>query len=339
MLQMPREKVLGKIFWEVYPDKINSDTKNKFQQVMGGYDIEPFEYFSDITLRWYEISPYSSEKGITVYFKNISERKQSEIKLNELNKNLQKQAKQLAVSNEELERFAYVTSHDLQEPLRMVTSFLQLLQKKYDAQLDDTAQKYINFAVDGASRMKTLILDLLEFSRISSFVEDHTVINLNNVITKTLLLLKPAIDEAEAVINISNLPRVCGNESQLMQLFQNLISNGIKYRNQQNPVIDIGCFDTPDEWEFYIKDNGIGIDEKFYEKIFIIFQRLHNRKEYAGTGIGLAICKKIVELHGGKIWVESAAGKGSKFCFTIKKVQTSNEMDSHTLCADTKEKT
>ena len=301
----------------------------------------------DGTIIWYSVSGNQVHNsngkvvGVCVAVNNITERKLAELQLQEnekaitnLNENLKKRAEELAVSNEELERYAYVTSHDLQEPLRMVTSFLQLLQKKYDQQLDDTAQKYINFAVDGAARMKTLILDLLEFSRISSVKQRHTIINLNDVVAKTRLALKAPIDESQATINVPFLPQVCGNESQLLQLFQNLISNAIKYKSNLKPVIEIGYTETPGEWQFYVQDNGIGIDQKFFEKIFIIFQRLHNKKEYEGTGIGLAICKKIVELHGGKIRVESSKEHGSKFYFTILKLQMFDGNDAEMLCPD-----
>jgi PAS domain S-box-containing protein len=253
------------------------------------------------------------------FIRDITDRKLASNLLKELNDHLQKQTKLLATSNEELERYAYVASHDLQEPLRMVTNFLQLLQKKYDDKLDETAQKYINFAVDGAIRMKTLVMDLLEFSKISIAKLPHKPINLNDVVYQIRQGLKISIDESNATINVQSLPEVSGNESQLSQLFQNLISNAIKYRGVQQPVINIGYTEKAEELQFYVKDNGIGIDAKFFDKIFIIFQRLHNTTEYSGTGIGLALCKKIVELHGGKIWVESVVGGGSKFYFTILK--------------------
>ena len=270
-----------------------------------------------------ELSILPIQQGETEFFcafiRDISARKQSEEKVSELHNNLLEQSKKLMTSNEELENYAYVTSHDLQEPLRMVTSFLQLLQKKYDHQLDDTAQKYINFAVDGAGRMKTLILDLLEFSRIRSVDQDHKIISLNDVVSTSLLSLKASIDETNCIVYVPQLPEVSGNEIQLLQLFQNLLSNAIKYKGAEDPVIRIDYSETDTHFQFAVKDNGIGIDPKFYEKIFVIFQRLHNKKNYKGTGIGLAICKKIVELHNGKIWVESAE-LGSVFHFTIQKV-------------------
>ncbi len=250
---------------------------------------------------------------------DITERAKAHKKIDELNIILEKRAEELAISNKELEQFAYVTSHDLQEPLRMVTSFLQLLKRKYESQLDETAQKYIGYAVDGADRMKTLILDLLEYSRISTYKENHITVDLNKVLAGTLHTLKAAIDESQASVITASLPVVPGNKSQLMQLFQNLIGNALKYRSALKPVVEIGYIDKEDEWEFFVNDNGIGIEPKFFEKIFIIFQRLHNRNEYEGTGIGLSVCKRIVELHGGKIWLESAIETGSKFYFTIPK--------------------
>jgi two-component system CheB/CheR fusion protein len=265
---------------------------------------------------------------------DITHLKENEIAITQLNQNLEKHIQKLAESNEELERFAYVASHDLQEPLRMVTSFMQLLKSKYSDQLDATAQKYIHFAVDGASRMKTLIHDLLEISRIGSLPAVHREINTTDVIRKTLAALKRVLDESQAKINVLSLPVVYGNESQLLQLFQNLISNAIKYTANVIPEITISWSETPGEWQFCVADNGIGIDPQSYEKIFIIFQRLHNQKDYTGTGIGLAICKKIIELHGGKIWVESSKGNGSKFYFTILKMQTSPVDSTKLVCSN-----
>jgi PAS domain S-box-containing protein len=265
---------------------------------------------------------------------DITHLKENEIAITQLNQNLEKHIQKLAESNEELERFAYVASHDLQEPLRMVTSFMQLLKSKYSDQLDATAQKYIHFAVDGASRMKTLIHDLLEISRIGSLPAVHREINTTDVIRKTLAALKRVLDESQAKINVLSLPVVYGNESQLLQLFQNLISNAIKYTANVIPEITISWSETPGEWQFCVEDNGIGIDPQSYEKIFIIFQRLHNQKDYTGTGIGLAICKKIIELHGGKIWVESSKGNGSKFYFTISKMQTSPVDSTKLVCSN-----
>jgi PAS domain S-box-containing protein len=258
-------------------------------------------------------------KGMLCMVTDITERKNSEEELTQLNNALKKSADELVASNRELEKFAYAASHDLQEPLRMVSGFLQLLQDKYGNELDDTAQKYINFAVDGASRMKTLIFDLLEFSRVSTVKKENTLIDLNELVNKTLLNLRAAVEESKAVVTVQKLPKVFANEFHLIQLFQNLIGNAIKYRGSESPLIEIGFAEKDSMREFFVRDNGIGIDPVNYERVFVIFQRLHNRTEYAGTGIGLAVCRKIVELHGGKIWVESSKGKGSTFYFTLPK--------------------
>ncbi|CAN5891507.1 hypothetical protein BH11BAC7_BH11BAC7_06620 [soil metagenome] len=233
------------------------------------------------------------------------------------NEDLEKRASDLQASNTELERFAYVASHDLQEPLRMVSSFLLLLKKRYGGELDETADQYIHFATDGAERMKKLIHDLLEYSRVGVNTDDFTTIDLNQLLSYITIPFKDHFLADGAELKIGALPAIDGRKAQFIQLFQNLLSNAIKYKSREALKIEIGCVERTDHYEFFIRDNGLGIDEKFHEKIFVVFQRLHNRLEYAGTGIGLSICKKIVEGHGGKIWVESSQGKGSTFRFTI----------------------
>lgn len=250
---------------------------------------------------------------------DITDQKNNELAVARLNEQLKARANELVSSNEELERFAYVASHDLQEPLRMVSSFLQLLQKKYKDQLDQTATQYIDFAVDGAERMKRLILDLLEYSRVGTNKDVLAETNVSDVVTQVLKNYDSKITERDAVIRTGLMPTVMANRMQLTQLMQNLVGNALKYNTSFVPEIEINCEEKPDCWQFSVKDNGIGIDPKFNEKVFIIFQRLHNKKQFSGTGIGLAICKKIVERHGGSIWIESALGKGSTFFFTLKK--------------------
>lgn len=246
--------------------------------------------------------------------------KKYEQELLALNQQLQKNAKELSASNTELERFAYAASHDLQEPLRMVTSFLELLKLKYAPQLDDTAGKYIAYAVDGASRMKILIMDLLEYSRINTKVFSSQAVDLEEVIARLENVFAEDITKYQIKIIKGTLPVLTANYEQMVQLLQNLISNAIKYRKaDQNLVIEIKAELVADEYQFSIKDNGIGFDMKFSDKIFIIFQRLHLKEDYPGTGVGLAICNKIVSRHQGKLWVESLPGKGSTFCFTIPK--------------------
>ena len=221
-------------------------------------------------------------------------------------------------SNEELQQFAYVASHDLQEPLRMVSSYTQLLADKYSGQLDEKAEKYINYAVDGAVRMQQLIQALLAYSRVTTKGGDIEKVESANALQRALVNLETAIADSGAEITHDVLPPVAADETQLMQLFQNLIGNAIKFRGEAAPHIHIGVTKEDAYWRFGIADNGIGIEERYRDKIFIIFQRLHTRREYPGTGIGLAICKRIVTRFGGRIWLESEAGKGSVFYFTLK---------------------
>lgn len=233
---------------------------------------------------------------------------------------LQRTLERLARSNQDLETFAYAASHDLQEPLRTISSFVQLLSQRYQGKIDADADKYINLVTDGANRMSAMITDLLEFSRIQSQGASFTIIDLNQVLRDALTNLGVTIKESSATVSYDSLPLILGDASQLTQLFQNLIGNGIKYHKiSETPLIHVGV--TPEEAgndiHFYVRDNGIGIESKHIEKLFVIFHRLHARDQYPGTGVGLAICKKIVERHGGRIWVESEPGKGSTFHFTL----------------------
>jgi len=257
--------------------------------------------------------------GVACFAKDITDLKTAGAKLLELNNSLEKRAAELAVSNGELERFAYVASHDLQEPLRMVSSFLQLLQRKYNDQLDETARKYIHFSVDGAERMKQLINDLLQYSRVGTSSLEITQVNMEEVMEDVLLLFRNEVHTIDAEIIIGPMPVIEAGKSAMAQLMQNLVGNALKYRSIEKPMVTISAKELPDAWEFMVKDNGIGIDAQYREKIFVIFQRLHNKDQFNGTGIGLAICKKIIECYQGKIWVESEFGKGSKFIFAIPK--------------------
>ena len=222
-------------------------------------------------------------------------------------------------SNQELEQFAYVASHDLQEPLRMVSSYTQLLAQRYEDQLDDKAKKFIGYAVDGAVRMQRLINDLLAYSRVSSQGKDFETIDAHAVLGEALRNLAAAIKENQALIINEDLPTVRADATQLCQLFQNLIANAIKFKGADLPRIYIAASDLGHEWCFTVQDNGIGIEEQYADKVFVLFQRLHTRLEYPGTGIGLAICKRIVERHGGRIWFDSEPGKGTTFSFTLPK--------------------
>lgn len=251
---------------------------------------------------------------------DISYRKEHEKSLKKLNEQLEKHAIDLERSNAELEQFAYIASHDLQEPLRMVTSFLNQLERKYNDQLDDKAQQYIYFAVDGARRMRQIILDLLEFSRVGRLEEKKTTIDLNQIIDDYCALRKSAIEENSAVIRYGNLPEVSSYKTPVTQVFHNLIDNAIKYaRPGVAPEVRINSTDRGKYWEFEIRDNGIGIEEEYFEKIFVIFQRLHDKSEYSGSGMGLAIVRKIMDNLGGEIWLTSDPEKGSSFFFTLPK--------------------
>jgi PAS domain S-box-containing protein len=251
---------------------------------------------------------------------DISERIKYEDSLCELNKILKKNIKELQISNEQLEQFAFIASHDLQEPLRMISSFLNQIERKYGHQLDDKAQQYIHFATDGAKRMKQIILDLLEYSRAGKLSDPIESVNLNELINDYRALRRRLIKEKKASIIVDALPDVKCFKVPLIQTLHCLLDNAIKYvKETEPPIIRISALETESYWQVTIEDNGIGIDSQFFDKIFIIFQRLHNRDKYGGTGIGLSIAKKHVESWGGKIWVESESGNGSKFCFTIDK--------------------
>ena len=230
---------------------------------------------------------------------------------------LNERAKDLARSNSELQQFAYVASHDLQEPLRMVASFTQLLAKRYKDQLDDDARDFINYAVDGATRMQTLISDLLNYSRVGTQGKPLALTDLDALLKRVLESIQFAIEESGAVISSEPLPPVMADPQQLGQLFQNLLTNAIKFHGEQPPRIQILSERKEGEWKISVRDNGIGISQEHADRIFVIFQRLHTKTEYPGTGIGLAICKKIVERHGGRIWIEPSPGGGTTFCFTI----------------------
>jgi PAS domain S-box-containing protein len=258
------------------------------------------------------LSPLVSDEGMLVSsaIRDVTERKQTEDAL-------KRSAADLAHSNAELEQFAYIASHDLQEPLRAVSGCMQLLQQRYQGQLDARADELITHAVDGSSRMQTLIRDLLAYARVSTRGRDLEPIDSETVLKEALSNLATVIQESGAVVTHGALPTVAADPTQLLQVFQNLIGNAIKYRGERPPEVHIDVEHRAGEWQFTMRDNGIGIDPQYFERIFGIFQRLHTRREYPGTGIGLALCKKIIERHGGRIWVASKPEAGATFCFTI----------------------
>jgi PAS domain S-box-containing protein len=317
------DDVIGQMFWATpwwtHSPVLQEQLKDAIARAARG-ELVRFEaehiladqtaIFVDFTLK-----PVFDEEGKVIMLipegRDITDRRQAELEL-------QNQKQDLARSNAELQQFAYVASHDLQEPLRMITSYLELLERRYKGQLDERADKFIAYAVDGATRMQTLINDLLSYSRVGTSTQDWKTVDCEKIVQNVLSNLHLSIIQSCAVITHDALPTVNADSSQLTQLFQNLISNAIKFhREEEVPQIHIGVDCTNGKWLFSVQDNGIGMEAQYLERIFIIFQRLHSKTEYPGTGIGLAVCKKIVERHGGHLRVESQPDHGSTFYFTL----------------------
>jgi light-regulated signal transduction histidine kinase (bacteriophytochrome) len=250
------------------------------------------------------------QKLFTVILRDVTERKRAQAALQHTTEDLQR-------SNRDLEQFAYVASHDLQEPLRAVGGYVKLLQLRFPDKLDAKAQGYISGAFDGATRMEQLIRDLLAFSRVAMRGDPFVPADLEDALRQALRNLEASLTSTQATVAHDPLPTLSADAGQIRQLFQNLIGNALKFHGEQPPNIHIGAQSQDGRWVFWVRDNGIGIEPQYYEKIFHIFQRLHTRKDYPGTGIGLAICKRIVERHGGTIWVESQPGQGSTFYFSL----------------------
>jgi light-regulated signal transduction histidine kinase (bacteriophytochrome) len=253
--------------------------------------------------------------------KDITERKRAEAELRQAHDDLGRKAEELQRSNSELEQFAYVASHDLQEPLRMVSSYTQLVLRRYGERLDGEAKEFMAYVVDGAARMKQLIEDLLAYSRVGTRGKEFKPVAVESAVRRAIGNLRAAIEEAGATVTYDALPTVAADDVQLAQLFQNLIGNALKFRAASVPRIHVSAAEKESEWEFAVNDNGIGIEPQYFERIFMVFQQLHTKGEYPGTGIGLAICKKVAERHGGRIWVESKPGEGSSFHFTLPKTK------------------
>jgi PAS domain S-box-containing protein len=312
ILGTKKEDIIGRNFWQFYPDLVSTTFYNQFLTAIEKNEVVQFEDYYTILGIWLEVSAYPSGSGLSIYFKDITQRKINEEELKKINK-------ELALSNSELEQFAFVASHDLQEPLRMITSFLSQLEKKYTHVLDDKGKKYIHFATDGAIRMRDIILDLLEFSRVGRTEESKESVDVSTLLEEVVGLNRKIIQEKKAKVRWQeDLPVLHTFRSPLRLVFQNLINNGLKYQEVNSaPEVFVSAKKTKFGWHFTVSDNGIGINPAYFDKIFNIFQRLHQKEEYSGTGVGLAICKKIVENMGGEIWVESEEGMGSKFSFTI----------------------
>ncbi|MEI6815065.1 MAG: CHASE3 domain-containing protein [Bacteroidota bacterium] len=334
------EDVLGytqeELFSRPYHEFLHPDDKTKTIEAVRNMNKEGSKLAienrcirKDGTFRWLAWKAVPIDDVRYASARDITEQKMAAESIKKMNEELENRVElrtaELKRSNEELQQFAYVASHDLQEPLRMVASYVQLLEKKYKGQLDEKADTYIGFAVDGASRMKALINDLLDFSRVDSKAKSMKPTDMNETIEEVTHNLKMAIKENKASVEvIGNLPTIIAESIQMVQLFQNIINNAIKFKGEKTPIIRISSEELKDKWLFTIRDNGIGIEKEYWDRIFIIFQRLNNREEYPGTGIGLSICRKIVERHEGKIWLESEMGKGTTFHFTIHKFPINN---------------
>ena len=332
------EEVLGKVTHDLLKTEFPHSLKETCEQFLckGYWEGELIHTKRDgekitVSSRW---ALQKDENNIPIGFmeinSDITERKKAEESLKEAHSKLEQKVQErtaklnilveeLKRSNEELKQFAYVTSHDLQEPLRTIASFTQLLKRRYGNKLDKDADEFINYIVDGANRMQIMIRALLDYSRVNTRSSEFKPSDFEGILDQTLSSLKIAIDESKAIITIDPLPTLRVDDKQMIQLFQNLISNAIKFRKTNESIkIHISCEKVSTNYIFSVSDNGIGIETQFKDRIFEVFQRLHTRDEYSGTGIGLAVCKKIVERHGGQIWVESRLGEGSIFYFTIR---------------------
>jgi PAS domain S-box-containing protein len=321
MLGYTKEELALLTYYDITPEKWHSAEKEIIRREISekGYTgVFEKEYIKKdgsvfpAELRVFQIKDDDGKpEGMIGIVRDITERKQ-------LEKKLQNHVKDLERSNRELEQFAYVASHDLQEPLRMVSSFTQLLAQKYREKLDQNAMEYIHYAVDGANRMQRLINDLLAYSRVQTKGKEFVKVDMHLVIGQAVSMLSQTISSRNALVSNGELPSVFADESQMVQVFMNLISNAVKFC-KTDPVIYISAVESEGFWVFSVKDNGIGIEKQYFNKIFQIFQRLHTKDEYIGTGIGLALCQRIVERHGGKIWLESELDKGTIFYFSLPK--------------------
>jgi PAS domain S-box-containing protein len=326
---VPREKLIGADFSNYFtePDKAREGYQRVFAEgFVRDYPLAIRHASGRVTDVLYNATVYRNEaggvQGVFAAARDVTERKRIEAELAQYRDHLEELVKlrtaELAHSNQELEQFAYVASHDLQEPLRAVAGYLGLIESRLRGELDDKSQSHLDGAVQGAARMHALITDLLALSRVGTQGKAFEPTDLNSVLDRALQSVNASVQEAGAKITRDPLPTLCVDAGQMAQLFQNLFGNAVKFRSDRPPEIHVSAQrQADDQWLFAVRDNGIGIEPQYFERIFLIFQRLHTRKEYPGTGIGLAICKKIVERHGGRIWVESQPGQGSTFFFTI----------------------
>ncbi|MEQ1825836.1 MAG: ATP-binding protein [Pirellula sp.] len=326
-LHVPPEMFLNKKVQEIFPPEIASLLSDAVRRAAQSKTVVEVDYplTSNGNEEWFEARLQQLKSGqILAIIRDITNRKQTEASLQQLlderqhhSQLLAQRAVELSRSNSELEQFAYVASHDLREPLRMVRNFCNLLQERFSQSLEPKAKEYLGFAVDGAKRMQFMIDDLLEYSRVGKGEYRFVDVSLETVIQHAIENLRASIEESKAVFEFSNLPTISADSHRLTQLMQNLISNAIKFAGEQSPRIAIHCIQSETHWQISVCDNGIGIEPQYFDRVFMMFQRLHSHSKYPGTGVGLAICKRIVEQHGGSIWIESDVGVGSKIQFTI----------------------
>ena len=312
ILNRARSEVLGQPLFDAFPEAKGSIFEEKYRWALEHQERLTFEaYFETAPYAdWYDVTVTPFEQGISVYFQVITERKQNQLAL-------QKQTEALARSNTDLQHFAYAASHDLQEPLRMVISYLQLLERRLGDTLDETTASYIDYAVESAVHMRAMVKGLLAYSKVGLQHQPHEPAEANQAFEQALANLELMIQQHKVNVTRNPLPTVPIDSIQLQRVFQNLIDNAIKFRGENAPRVEVSAERRGDEWIFAVRDNGLGIAPENQERIFDVFERLHSRDEYAGAGIGLALCKRIIEQHGGTLWVESEPGEGSTFYFTL----------------------
>ena len=332
-----REELIGQVVETLVPEPMRQVHRNHRALYGEAPEARPMGHRRDLACVRKDGSEFMAEIGLTpiqtssgtqtlIMVVDVSERHEAERAAQEYTLELQR-------SNAELEQFAYVASHDLQEPLRMVASYTELLGERYRGKLDEQAEKYIGYAVDGARRMQGLIRDLLAYARVSSQAKTLQPTDSQTVLRAAVRNLRATIEKSGAEITCGELPVVSADEGQLMQVFQNLIGNACKFRSQKAPRVEVGAQAAGNMWQFSVVDNGIGIDKESGGRLFQMFQRLHTREEYEGTGIGLAIAKRIVERHGGKIWFDSVPGEGTIFHFTIPRAEPGRHEKTHASAA------
>jgi PAS domain S-box-containing protein len=310
-LHAGRGKLIGQVFWDVYPAVRGTDLETQFQRVMAERIPAHLEQYLGVWAQWLEIRIYpGKEGGLSVFFQDVSERKQIEEEIRRSNQALK-------AANEDLEQFAYSMSHDLREPLRTVNAFCQLLHRTYTGRLDPDADEMIRFCLDAAGRMDALTNDLLAYMRASSAEELAELVPVESAIEAARLNLKTSIEESGASLTYDRMPVIRMAPVHAQQIFQNLIGNALKYRGSEPPKVHVAARQSGSNWIFSVQDNGIGIEQEYQAQVFGLFKRLHAGAGRSGTGIGLALCKKLVERYGGRIWVESEPGKGSVFSFSI----------------------